>query len=903
MKRRLNSKNSSKCLKNSFSFISICLLLLPVNAPGKKDFAAIPYTLTMNKCLFCLFIIFFTVITSLSAQHAPDYGLRFFSHEVNKDLRTSIDLNPDIVPVNGFSLSFSMHLMENREKYGYIFRVIVNDKGSIDLISNSHSTSGHSLTLIEGNKPTSIFFDLAKSRDFKKGTWVNVIARFQPQLRTVSININGKELKDTLSYADFKNTRVFFGANEYGNFSTSDVPPIEIRDLKIHDSKMKLIRHWEFKQHMGSKVYDLVQKQPLQIKNPIWLIDQHTHWKKRTAFYTKTRPQISFVPGSGTIVAATGDSLYTYSLESNMPVKARYAGGTIFPVLNNQMIFHPYYRELWQYDLRKNHIAKYNFADNIWDNEDRKSKEPQFWHHNKFISPLDSSLYIFGGYGNFTYKNILQRFDESKSKWDTVNTSGHIWPRYLSAAGPGMKPSEVLIFGGYGNASGKQELSPEKLYDLYSLDLATNTFKKRWEMDGKDQNFVVANSLVPNKDDSSFYALCFPIHKYASYLYLRKISVNSPTSMVTGDSIPYFFHDTKSYGDLFYSPLTKELIAVACYPAGDSLTAINVYTIAYPAIPQQAAIQFPAGSPAPGKFKWFYILLLLGIPAIIYLMVKKKYRVKLLVKEQDIVQEQINHREGAPVIEKPFRDYIVPEMDRRYPSLYLLGGLQVIDKEGTNITPSFTPALKQLLMLLALYTSKTGKGISSVQLKNILWPDKTEDSARNNRGVSIKKIRTLLGALGNASVVNESNNWALTLNENIFCDYFFVQHVLSGVNELSDGEIEQFLNIASKGSLLPDMEYDWLDSFKSDYASKMIDTLVLLTENTAIKKDPAKLITISDLVLLQDPLNETALKIKCKELFRLGKYTVAKSVYSSFTSEYALVLGTQFHVSFEEVIK
>lgn len=858
------------------------------------------YKDTMKRYLYYyFFIIYFTYPSFLSGQNITDYGLRFFSHEVNKDLRTSLNIHPGPQVAKGFTLSFTMHLIENREKFGYIFRLVADDKEAIDLISNSHPTFGHSLTLVEGNKPTAIFFELAKSPEIKKGSWVDVRATFEPLTHKVSIAINGEKLTDTLFLTNFSNIRLCFGANEYGKFSTSDVPPIEIRDLKIYDYNKKLLRHWEFRQHLGNIVYDQVEKQPLTVQNPIWLIDEHTRWRKRAVFYTALHPQITFRSDSASVLAVTSDTLYSYSLERAVLAKKKYRRGTIFPVHNNQVIFHPFYKELWQYDLRKNRIARYNFLTNSWDNGDQVAKEPQFWHHNKFISPRDSSLFIFGGYGNFTYKNLLQRFDQTKNKWDTIPAAGSIKPRYLSASGPGVNLSEILIFGGYGNGSGKQELSPQKLYDLYSLDLTNNTFTKRWEMEGKEENFVVANSLVLNKEDSSFYALCFPIHKYASFLYLRKFSLASPENSITGDSIPYFFHDTKSYGDLFYSEATRELVAVTCFPSAENLTEITVYTIAYPAISRQAAMQLTAATPNSKNYKWLYILLPAATILAILLIAGNRKRKKSVETKPEISKEPIL---VVPVKQNTKSNDINVAEAVSQPAINLLGGLQVIDKNGINITSNFTPALKQLLVMLTLYTSKNGKGISSVQLKNLLWPDKTEESARNNRGVSIKKIRTLLAELGNASVINESNHWLLALDENIFCDFSFLQQAITGVARLSAKESIPFIEVASKGGLLPDMENEWLDSFKSDYASRMIDAMLILADNIEIKSDPTTLITISEVIFLQDPLNETALKIKCKELFKLGKYTVAKSVYSSFISEYGATLGADYKLTFEEVI-
>lgn len=856
----------------------------------------------MKSCLFLFCLICFFVPGLVQSQPLVDYGVRFLSHDVTKDERTSIAFPELPVDSKGFSIGFTMRLMGNKEKYGYIFRLALNETESIDLICNSHSTSSRNLALVSGDKPDNIIVDLAQLPGYKKENWVDVTASFDFRKRHVTLTVNGQHYTDTLIFSRLNSIRLFFGANDHGQFSTTDVPPMEIRDIKVFNSQHQLLRHWELKQHNGNIVYDRTVSQPLEIRNPHWLIDEHIYWKKRAVIHTALlRPQITFRPDSSAVIIATPDSLYTYPLSTAQLAARKYNSGTIFPSPNNQLLFNQERQELWQYDPKKNKIARFNFSTFSWDNDDNKVKEPAFWHHNKIISPVDSSLILFGGYGNFTYKNLVQRFNPLKGKWDTIATTGNIKPRYLSSAGTGKKPTDLLIFGGYGNASGKQELSPEKLYDLYKLDLNSFTFTKLWESKDKDENFVTANSLHFDAYDSSFYALCYPIHKYASTLYLRKFSLGSPGNTIIGDSIPYFFQDTKSYADLFYSPHTAELVAITSYHVGDSLTEVTVYTIAYPALSQHDALQVAPSFAAEESNRW--LLLLLPLLAILAYLTfrRKKVRITLKPAQQPAAEEQAITESYLPTPALPIGSPVLPATSGAS-SISLLGGFQVIDRNGVNISAAFTPSLKQLLVLLALYTVKTGKGISSVQMRNLLWPDKSEESARNNRGVNIKKLRTLLEQVGNVFINNEGNHWLLTFDPSVHCDYFHVQPLITDALRQQKIDHTELIRVASKGSLLPDLDYEWLDSFKSDYASRIIDVMLLLAQKPEIRQSPANLIAICDIIFMQDPLNEHALLIKCRELYKLGKPKVAKNVYDSFINEYSLTIGTAFHLRFEEVI-
>ena len=51
----------------------------------------------------------------------------------------------------------------------------------------------------------------------------------------------------------------------------------------------------------------------------------------------------------------------------------------------------------------------------------------------------------------------------------------------------------------------------------------------------------------------------------------------------------------------------------------------------------------------------------------------------------------------------------VPEAIPNRSAILFLGGFQVWDKNGNDITKSFTPTLRYLLILIILYTQKNGK--------------------------------------------------------------------------------------------------------------------------------------------------------------------------------------------------
>ena len=114
-----------------------------------------------------LLLVFLISLGALQAQTPGrnlNYGLAFASHEVSKDHRTGLDLNPEAAySINrDFTLEFDLALQRLQNAYGYIVRVIANDSLNIDVMSIPEHDEFHDLTLIINNKPTTIQFEFAE---------------------------------------------------------------------------------------------------------------------------------------------------------------------------------------------------------------------------------------------------------------------------------------------------------------------------------------------------------------------------------------------------------------------------------------------------------------------------------------------------------------------------------------------------------------------------------------------------------------------------------------------------------------------------------------------------------------------------------------------------------------------
>jgi hypothetical protein len=106
-----------------------------------------------------------------------------------------------------------------------------------------------------------------------------------------------------------------------------------------------------------------------------------------------------------------------------------------------------------------------------------------------------------------------------------------------------------------------------------------------------------------------------------------------------------------------------------------------------------------------------------------------------------------------------------------------------------------------------------------------------------------------------------------------------------------------------RGSFLSNVEYEWLDVFKSEISNEIIDAYLHYAATLSISEDPELLIKLASYIFYFDPVNEEATVMQCKALVYLGKHSLAKSKFETFIKEYKNIYGEEFKLRFNEVIE
>lgn len=243
------------------------------------------------------------------------------------------------------------------------------------------------------------------------------------------------------------------------------------------------------------------------------------------------------------------------------------------------------------------------------------------------------------------------------------------------------------------------------------------------------------------------------------------------------------------------------------------------------------------------------------------------------------------------------RRYVNSERNVRC-GIYLFGGFRVIAADGTDISSQFSPILRELLLLLICHTPKGG--ISSEQIKNILWYDKDEKSAINNRSVSLFKLRGLLREVGACEIRSEQGRWSLEAPDELVDYYRFIELVKAG--QLTRDQMEELLTLVEYGPLLEGFNELWADTLKADVTDSILTVLTRFALGLDLHGQADLLLDVCDAVCKFDSLNETALALRCKVYREKGNSILSRQIFTNFQKEYLAVYGEPFQREYADVI-
>ena len=843
--------------------------------------------------------VIFLNILLIQPVHAQSYGLGFYSHDVVQDKRTTLNLGiSNIAAKDNLEISFDLSFIPNQQIYfGYMLRLVGDDKQNIDLVYDNQYNTKH-FKIIIGEKLSKISFNIDDKQLFEGWSKLRIFIDFKNDKLTVSAGSvsyseTGVHLKPSANY------KLLFGANAYRQYQTTDLPPFKLRDVKVKQQD-KLLSWWPLNEWQGDVVHETVNQNNGTVSNPLWIKARHRNWQMEKEFSVAGDASLAFDPVTETVYVITTDSLLSYSVNRITPLKSEvYKIGRQQLIPGDQTVFSN--GKLHYLFIDQKEVATYNIQSGQWDKSFKNMpQETNTGHLNKFFCKTDSSVYTIGGYGQLVYKDSVKRYNVNTGTWQDIKTNGDIFtPRYMAGLGTSAAGDTAYVIGGYGSASGQQIVNPRNLYDMMQFTVKTKTFKKLFNISIKSEDFVFANSLIINSKTRAYYGLIFPQHKFNSNLQLIKGSLDKPAYQLVGDTIPYLFHDARAYADVYYCPHSKKFLTVTLFKDKDQ-TRVKVYSLLSPPEPLDNPILSEAGI---NYLLWISGLVAVGMGVAIVIIVRRKKK----ARQQPSLPLPVAEA-SVPHYQEQAESLIEPDHDNKLNSnknaIFLFGDLQLFTPEGHEITRYFTPLLKELFLVILLYSVKLGRGVSSEKLNEILWFDKSEKSARNNRSVNIAKLKSLLDKMGECHLSKDTGYWKIEIDYNqIMVDYHNYLNIVSNKSKLNKQKIIQLTHITQRGNFLSNIEYEWLDAFKSEVSNEIIDSYIQFAGSVQIADDAEFLIKLANDIFYFDPVNEDAMILKCKALSFLGKHSLAKNTFENFSKEYKVIYGEGFERDFHSILE
>lgn len=860
----------------------------------------------MRYQLQILLSVLLCMVGKVDASSLYDYGLSLKSHSVPGIERTTLylDDNQPFSIKNDFIISFQMYVRANEHDFGTILHLHTNTNQFIRF-SFVAGEERHFPALVLNEGIININSPIEREK------WLDVSLHLRLKDNVIEIDYDNKKISAMAPLQGVKSVTALFGQmKEY----LSDVAPIDLRNVTITQDG-KQIREWKLWKHNDTVCYDEIEGAVARAIHPVWLIDNHIEWKLVHQAKIPGKLDVAFNAREALFYLVRSQSIDVLDENGTLQKEIAIRGGYPAVEFPNHLLYDTLSNKLVSYYPKKGITSRFSFDTERWSNEIRNTEEASNYNHARTFNPADSSFYFFGGYGFYQYRNDLYRMKYSTNQIEQVEYERPLYPRYSAAMA--IVGDELYIFGGRGNKYGKQELSSHYYWGLCAINLKNKQSRIVWQKNQpQEEGTIMASTMYFEPSDSSFYAVS--TNKGG---VLWKISMKD--SVYSEVSKPIYNESTYQDSDfsLYTSPSHGKLFLVLDKILSNHTHELAIYSINMPLVNEVDIRQSTAGESINNRWYLYAIGLLLLLVLAGFVLYRFKYNGKnkkapatkkgteKTVATTGKVQSQSDVPESKTIPKKEWMQEsetifteTVNYYDRSRASISLLGCFNVRDKDGNDITSNFTPRLKHLLILLILYTEKNAQGILASKTTEILWPDKEETAARNNRNVNLRKLRVLLESIGDMEVMIENNFLRIKWGTGVFCDYHtLITCTKQFEQEKSEELLNRILELLLYGPLLPNTILDWLDDFKDDYSSYSIDLLKNLLDIEISRNHQDMIIRLADIMFLHDPLNEEALAAKCSVLVTQGKKGIARNLYDRFCKEYHDSMGETYKVPFADL--
>lgn len=792
-------------------------------------------------------------------------GLLFNSKIEDEVNRTTVNL-PREGSLNlstHFSLSFDISLW-NQDVFGLILHGLNEEKRTFNLsYIDFFSPDTSFIELVLDGKPEKVLAPIPKNQ-CHRGKWHNISLKFYGD--ELFLTLNGREIGG-IHYSSYNDEHKLVFGSWAGSF---DVPRMAIRNVSIKDNTGDLIHYWPFNEYDGIIVNDLKGMVEGIQSNGQWIIGRHSYWKKELEIDLVTERLRSEIDDINNFLFLSGDSsLVKVDLKSKHIERKVYKA---FPPEKFKILYDEKKERLLSFhEGGGGDLSVFDSKEYSWSKVDRFKTKDYYYDTGNIIHHPTGHVYRVGGYGKYTYKNVIQSYsnDEFWNPIDFTIINEEFFPRAKPVVCHGFTDDEIYIFGGHGNKSGKQEEGVSEFHDLWAFNVATRTLEFLWDVD-LPENLSTAG-IELSTIDSTLFILMYDKVRYKLQLYKRDIfgkgdfeKISQPLDLSPGNYDINLFK-TDKLNELW---LTVRQVEVP--------NKILTYSIMLPTI-------YPDVITAVGDESTFFsgliiVLAFAIISGVSMILRKRKY----------------------PILLKPepvgWYDPYTSMQKSKGLALRVFNGFKMfIDGREVKTEDWESPKAKELFLFIVL-NSPPGPTIEKITLQ--FWPDVTQKSANNSRYVLVNKIRKMLGPY--TDLIQQVDHHLVfgDIEGAVDFDLRTFDHI-SRKKDCSINDLQLALTIFNSG-LLPDESYEWLDKLKEHYHQTAHSIAMQLADLYKNDEQWKNIVKLGDQILQWDEMDDDGLRMKISAMLKLNNFASARHTYQSFVDLYESEFDAKYPVAFDQ---
>ena len=284
-----------------------------------------------------------------------------------------------------------------------------------------------------------------------------------------------------------------------------------------------------------------------------------------------------------------------------------------------------------------------------------------------------------------------------------------------------------------------------------------------------------------------------------------------------------------------------------------------------------------------------------------------------LVNSQKILQKRIRNIAGVIVLvvisifvlvrlrkKKTALQVEIPTVVTNENKILLFGEFKAIDKDGKDVTDSFTPKVKELFIFSLINTLKNGVGAEVQEIDETLWAGISSRKAANNRAVTLNKLRKILQQFDGIEIYSGNSYLTISTNDSFFCDYIETFHLCQIPHGMTKQQLNLFFDRVKRGRFLKGINWIWLDDIQGFIGNQVIDNLLKLASFFKKEENLKQLEKVAQRILEYDDLNEEAVYLQVWALQKANNLHLAKFNFSSFTKKYEQNMGEPFQMNFTQ---